>query len=410
MDQKYLIFVSGGANSNKFYKMIPKADSFDVEYGRVGKSPRSISYPLHMYWDKYNEKIRKGYEDQSHLYLTQVADVQDVVGKKDYKPIENEGIRNLIDKFLQAAARVLRKNYRVSNELVTQEMIDKAQSQIQFMRMTKNTASTREFNEELETLFKIIPREMGVVSHYLSKSSQEFDKILEREQDLLDVMATKVRSNTILKKTNTSDSPSDNKTILEAMGLEVKDISEKEEAHIKKMLGSMSTRYLNAYRVENPTTRKAFRDYHKTIGKEKKIKQLWHGSRTENWWSIINNGLKLRPNAVITGKMFGYGLYFANRALKSAGYTSTNGSRWANGNQDSGFLAIYDVLYGTPHVIEDRWSSDYSRLDFKALKKLNPDADCVHAKKGASGLVNDEIIVYKEEQTTIKYIVEVSAY
>ena len=34
-------------------------------------------------------------------------------------------------------------------------------------------------------------------------------------------------------------------------------------------------------------------------------KLLWHGSRNENWMSIISNGLLLNPNAVITGKMFG---------------------------------------------------------------------------------------------------------
>jgi len=42
----------------------------------------------------------------------------------------------------------------------------------------------------------------------------------------------------------------------------------------------------------------------------KDVRLFWHGSRNENWWSIINTGLVLRPtNAVITGKMFGYGIY-----------------------------------------------------------------------------------------------------
>ena len=52
------------------------------------------------------------------------------------------------------------------------------------------------------------------------------------------------------------------------------------------------------------------------------IQQLWHGSRNENWLSIIKNGLQINPNAKITGKMFGKGIYFAPNPKKSYGYTS----------------------------------------------------------------------------------------
>lgn len=402
---KYLILVSGDVNSNKFYKMIPAGDTLQIEYGRVGKAPRRTTYPIHQFDEKYREKIRKGYQDQSHLFLT----AHTVESSPEYKPIAHVGIRTLISKLLDAAAQVLKRNYRISNESVTQAMVDEAERKIQQLRNMKDSCTLRSFNEELVNLFQIIPREMGQVSNYLANTLVEMNSVIEREQDLLDVMATKVRSNSILKKKAVDETPASEKDILEAMGLVVTEISEKEEAHIKKMMGSMSSRYLNAYRVENPETRKAFREYHEKIGKEKKIKQFWHGSRNENWWSIINTGLKLRPNAVITGKMFGYGIYFANRALKSAGYTSSYGSRWANGNQQSGFLAIYDVLYGTPYLVDGSWNRSYGSFNFNELKKVSPDADCLHAKKGKTGLQNDEIIVYKEEQATIKYIVEFSA-
>jgi len=38
---------------------------------------------------------------------------------------------------------------------------------------------------------------------------------------------------------------------------------------------------------------------------------FFHGSRNENWWNIIKNGLQLNPNAKITGKMLGHGIYLA---------------------------------------------------------------------------------------------------
>jgi len=50
---------------------------------------------------------------------------------------------------------------------------------------------------------------------------------------------------------------------------------------------------------------------------------LIHGSRMTNWCSIIKNGFHLNPKilgAHITGKMFGYGIYFTNSSSKSAQY------------------------------------------------------------------------------------------
>ena len=135
------------------------------------------------------------------------------------------------------------------------------------------------------------------------------------------------------------------------------------------------------------------------------MRLLFHGSRNENWWSIINSGLVLRPtNAVINGKMFGYGIYYAPKAQKSLGYTSLSGSYWARGSSSSGFMALMDVAYGKPfnaYSFENRFSS----LDYQGLQRLSPGANCLHAHAG-SMLRNDEIIVYKEEQSTIRYLVE----
>ena len=130
---------------------------------------------------------------------------------------------------------------------------------------------------------------------------------------------------------------------------------------------------------------------------------MFHGSRSENWWSIINSGLVLRPNAIISGKMFGSGIYFAPKARKSLGYTSLEGSYWANGSNKCGFMAVFEIHYGNPYVTYDNYNFDYD-FSYKDLQKLG-DYDCVHAKAGRS-LRNDEIIIYQECQCTIKYLIE----
>ena len=162
--------------------------------------------------------------------------------------------------------------------------------------------------------------------------------------------------------------------------------------------------FYKAWRVKNIKTNDR---YQKFVECEniKDTKLLWHGSRNENWWSIINTGLVLKPtNAVITGKMFGYGIYYAPKAQKSLGYTSLDGSYWARGSSNSAFMALMEVAYGKPYDVHS-FDSKYYDFNYERLQKAYPGANCLHAHAG-SMLRNDKIIVYKEEQCTIRYLVE----
>ena len=70
----YLICITAN-NNNKYYRMIPKGDTFDVEYGRVGASCQHASYPISQWDKKYNEKIKKGYVDQTDLVKEELGEV-----------------------------------------------------------------------------------------------------------------------------------------------------------------------------------------------------------------------------------------------------------------------------------------------------------------------------------------------
>lgn len=102
--------------------------------------------------------------------------------------------------------------------------------------------------------------------------------------------------------------------------------------------------------------------------------------------------------------MFGYGLYYAPKAQKSIGYTSLQGSYWTSGGSKNGFMALMQVAYGKPYNV-DRFDSKYYNFNYEALQKACPGANCLHAHAGEM-LRNDEIIVYKEEQCSIKYLIE----
>ena len=246
---------------------------------------------------------------------------------------------------------------------------------------------------------------MKKVKDNLAKDTNDFSEIIQKEQDLLDVMKGQVVQQSITKEDEEDviDEPINNQTILDVMGLKFEEITQEEKELIKKNLGSISNKFYQAWKVVNVKTQQKY-DTYVNDNKIKNTKLLWHGSRNENWWSIINTGLVLRPSAVVTGKMFGYGIYFAPKAQKSLGYTSLHGSYWAGGNSNSAFMSLYDVAYGKPYDVHS-FDSKYYNFNYESLQRECKGANCLHAHEG-SMLRNDEIIVYKEDQITIKYLVE----
>lgn len=57
--------------------------------------------------------------------------------------------------------------------------------------------------------------------------------------------------------------------------------------------------------------------------------------------------------------MFSDGIYFANKAQKSIGYSSLRGSYWANGNDNKGYLILFSVNLGKQKHIYKHNSSCY---------------------------------------------------
>lgn len=383
-------------NNNKFYDMQDLGNGeFEAKYGRIGATCTTVRYPMSRWYSLYNQKLKKGYVDQTSL--VSVAQVQTT---EKYKPIEDEDVAKLIAHLREKARDTVAKNYTVASTQVSPAMVARAQCIINRLYNTASNLTVAQFNDDLIELFGVIPRKMGYVPDYLASRADEFPNIIHREQQLLDVMAGQVSGNVVEQKTTGNE----NETVLEAFGLEFSPVTEKDVAIIKKELGpECAHMYYKAWRVENKATRKKFKEFCKGKGRLTK-KLLWHGSRTENWWGILRSGLVLRPtNAIINGKMFGYGLYFAPKARKSVRYTSLRGSTYAHGSSSFGFLSLYEVAYGKPYDVSDNYGC--GDMTWNKLQKVAPGCCSLHAHAGRV-LQNDEIIVYREDQTTIRYLVE----
>lgn len=393
MEYKHLVCVTD-VNNNKYYDM-QELDSgrFEASYGRIGVTCTKKVYPMHRWDEIYNQKLRKGYED-----VTSLAVVKEVTTVEKYKPIPDPSVAKLIEFLREQARDTVKKNYIVGSDSVSPAMIRSAQDILN--RLSAMTLPVKEFNEKLLELFKVIPRRMSYVPDYLASNKDDYEKIIHREQELLDVMEGQVTGNSI----ETHETGDENRTVLEVFGLEISPATDEDIKVIKKELGKeCEGLFHQAWRVENKVTRKKFKDFCKGKGRLAK-KLFWHGSRTENWWGILRTGLVLRPtNVVINGKMFGYGLYFAPRARKSVGYTSLRGSCWAGGTSQYGFLSLYEVAYGKPYDVSN--SHNCGDMSYEKLQRVAPGCSCLHAHAG-NMLRNDEVIVYREDQTTIKYLVE----
>ena len=393
----YLIMVTA-ENNNKYYNCFPEGDNFRVEYGRVNSTKTTTSYPMSKWESQISSKIKKGYKDVTDLKTALVEEIK-TDGTK-YKDIENESVRRIIEKLRGLARDTVKKNYSVSSASVTEEMVYEAQLVINNLISIK---SVNKFNDELLKLFEIIPRKMDNVRSYLIKSIDEIDKVISREQDLLDIMRGQIVTKSTATENKAKEIDNSGITILDEMGITMRECTPEEINEIKDCMKESSYHFSKAWRVDNISTRKKYEEFIKAYN-IKNTKLLFHGSRTENWFSILKTGLKIRPtNAITTGAMFGFGSYFAPKCQKSIGYTSLGGSYWAGGKDNTAYMALFDTAYGKPYNVYN-FDSKYYSMSFD---KLPVGCNCLHAHAGNGMLRNDEIVYYKTEQMTIKYLIEI---
>lgn len=415
IQDRYLVRVDPGENLNEFYKMTDLGGGeWGATYGRIGeqqgrrRNARNVvipkSYPDYMFGLKLMEKLKKGYQDKSSCHSLKVVKRKNPGSSTE--GISNQQVANLVETLMSYAQLEIKANYTVSYTDVTEEMVRQAKQAIGSMR---GSASTAQFNRYLLELMHIIPRkidgrgELGV-KRLLAGSSKDYAGILTRETELLDIMEGQICM---------TGRTGEEKNILERMGLEIREAARDQVQEVRMLLNdSLRPRLRRVFCVTNHKTQKRFDQYldrHRDrSGNTPKVRLFWHGSRNANWFSILQKGLLLNPDAVITGKMFGQGVYFAPSAMKSWGYTSGNGAVWTKGSSNTAFMALYATAYGKPYVVYD-YSGNWNGYNYKRLQSEHNGCSCVHAKSDQGMLRNDEVIFYREDQVTIRYICEFAA-
>lgn len=396
-DKKYakLVMVTG-ANNNKYYEMIYEGGSvFTINYGRIESTKTTLQKPISKWNSIYNEKVGKGYKDITHtVSVTVDTNTKAADDNTTLAQIQDAKVAKFLALMKQYTDGLVAKTYTVKAKDVTQAQVDEAQTHLDAL-LKINKKDETAINSKLLELYMVIPRYMSKVQNYLLPNIN-LDKVLQQEQDNLDAMAAQVS----MIKTDKTDSKKDKKeqkqakTLLDVLGV----------SHMKEIDGHKDIEYLTKqlsknkiqaiFEVQKPEHDAVF-DKWMATQKNKETRFLLHGTRCTSVIPIIEQGLKIRPqgNYQFSGKVYGDGNYFSETCSKSLNYT---------GYDNDQVLLVFEVHTGKPFVYDGWYKGNSFTLNYKNLQERGYDSTFV---KAGGGLLNTEIIAYKEQQCRIKYII-----
>lgn len=384
-----LIMVSD-KNNNKFYEMIYEGGSnFTINYGRIESTKTTLQKPYSQWKSIYNEKVKKGYKDMTHTVSVTVE------VKKDDKPeviaqIQDVKVAQFLTLMKKYTDGLVAKTYTVKAKDVTQSQVDEAQGYLNdLMKIDKKDVTA--INSKLLELYMVIPRYMGKVQNYLLPNI-DLDKTLQQEQDNLDAMSSQVAMGKPSSKEDNIKQNKESKTLLDVLGIKMKEI--KSNNDLDYLTKQLSRNKIEAiYEVEKEEHNNIF-DKWMDGQKNKETRFLLHGTRCTSVIPIIEQGLKIRPqgNYQFSGKVYGEGSYFSEVTSKSLNYT---------GYDNDKVLFVFEVHVGNPYIYNGWYNGNSFTLNYDELQKRGFDSTYV---KAGNGLLNSEVIVYKETQYSMRYI------
>jgi poly [ADP-ribose] polymerase len=357
-----------------------------------------------MFWVKYFEKISKGYIDRTELkdFGQEQAEVS------DFAPIKDEDAKPIINELITNQRHFVAEHYDLSVPAsktaieTSEKLIQKMEKTCNDRRLSEKTRVSRVENYYKE-LMVTLPRKVLNVGEYIGRINWTDENSPDYIANVLDYERTLYENfkDVYEQEHGSIQTKKSKKDVLKTYGLDasLSDFSDRFLVYDK--MGENAFQTSKVLSVVNERTSKAFKEGCKEMGiEERGIHYLWHGSRMENWWSIFKNGMSLHPDAVITGKMFGSGLYFAPLARKALGYV--DGGYWTgNGRKAHGYVALFEVAMGKPYEPNHALGSSFTKKD------LTHGCHSVWAYPAKTSLRNEECVVFDERQCNIRYLVQV---
>jgi poly [ADP-ribose] polymerase len=406
----HLIFVDVvNKNSNKVWEGYLYDDgSCETRWGRVGAELQSKKFPGRgesFLEKKYHEKIAKGYTPLKTIKTgeTKVSTVNNLsdVAKSQIKfsnPVLEDLINRLVKYNIHNITSSTSINYDVKSGLfttplgiVTQECITEARDLLFDIKelVTKSDYKSAKAAKTFNLYLRLIPSDIGMKAD-IQRIFPD-DNAIQKQSGILDSLEVSLQS--ALAPTETKKT----EKVEKVFDLEL-DYVDKGSAEFKRLNhyytstnraahGYTSIVVDNIYKVRIGHNHDSFQE---KIGN---LVEVFHGSGAGNILSILKSGLRVTPpkGAAIAGAMFGAGLYGATDSSKSLQYTA---GRFTGSGGERLFLFICDFAMGNAYEI-------------KSYGGHRPAGyDSIYARARNTGLRFDELIVPKETQVKIKYLIE----
>jgi len=401
-------------NSYKFWNSKAYDDgNWSAEWGRVGcNNPESGT------WNESKKtldsvvrsKLKKGYVEQktigetssksptqavkSNVELHEIAKKQII---KTSNPILERLIKRLVDSNVHKITSNTQITYNSTTGLfatplgiLSNEGLTEARDLLaNISPLVKSNTLNSEFNKLVFKYLTIVPQSLGMKRIHPEEVIPNNDA-LQKQLDLIDSLEASYNAMQTAKPATATSTP-----IEEVFKVDMDVLTDdKERGRLtdyfekskKDMHNYNQVKIREFYKVNIHDITNSFND------KLAPIKEVFHGTSEANCLSILKSGLKVSPpsTAAIAGKMFGSGTYGALSSSKSMGYTF---GKWTNTGCDTGYLFICDFSMGKTY---ETYSSCNVPLGY----------DSIWAKAGR-GLYNDELVVYKNNQVKVKYLLEV---
>ena len=250
------------------------------------------------------------------------------------------------------------------------------------------------FRRNLNEYLRLIPHDVGM-KKIDPKNIIPSVEVLQRENDILDGLETSLIDVTTQPKKDKAEVVIPKIFDVEVDLVENQKIFDKINKwcnNTRKGVHSCShLRLAQLYSVRINGMKKRFEEVSSKMGN---VRELFHGTSDQNLLSILKNGLKINPprTVKITGKCFGCGAYFASSSSKSLNYSY---GYWGGTRKNRCYMLVADVCLGNYYVPDSGWGS-FPKSGY----------DSTWAKAGVSGVINDEFIVYKENQCNLTYLLE----
>lgn len=409
-------------NNNKFwYIQLFDDNSTITQNGRVGKSAathlknHSSQYDAEQFFrNKCHEKEMKGYKPlnvigiKNEMKVSNVSNIQ-LIAKNQIKT-NNSTVAKLIEYFTKVNAHNItfatggQITYSNSTGLfstplgiVTQDNINKANN---ILVEIGEKISKRDYSYTLERLtnnyMMLVPQDIGMRRLDIRSFWDSLDSVQTQKSIVDSLQASLVQAS---KPSNGEDKVHEEKVF--DVQLDLID-DEKVINHVIKQFNEsknsvhVSGRFKvkKVYAVKITSEQKAFQDKGQKVGN---VMELWHGTRVSNVLSILKGGLIIPPSssAHCTGRMFGDGLYFSDQSTKSLNYAC---GYWGGNKDNNPFMFLTDVAMGKSFIPKKSYGNHYPINGY----------DSTFAKSGVSGVLNNEMIVYKTYQASLKYLIEFS--